>query len=568
MHKKIYSIIKINNFQNQLFIFGFLTLVGIIFETLGLAIIFPVLEIMSDSSKFQKYNFLKLKIHSNFLDGLILYLPLIIIIFYVLKSIYLVFLYWQQSKFSAKLGERISCNLYSNYLYKPYNFHLNKNSSELLRNIKIETIQFTEVIKSSLNIFLETLVLISILSLLIYIEPVASITMLLFGVLLSVFFSKFTSKKLERWGEIRQLVSINTTKTINHSFGAIKDVKIFELEDNFLQEFIHSNSKDVNIQKKMSTLAFIPRLFMEFVAVSGMMLFLFIIKLRGGNIQLLIPVLGIFLASAFRSIPSINRIITSIQFINFSKPVINLLIVEFKDFVDKFDKKRIFEPIEFKNLNIQNITFSYNTQSKPILKNVSLNIDKGDVIGIIGESGAGKSTFVDIILGINKVNNGDIKFNGQSIYEYKSEWFSQIGYIQQNVYLIDDSLASNIAFGIEKSNIDFNKLNSAIAQANLTEFVNQLPEGINTSVGERGLRISGGQRQRIGIARALYREPNFLVFDEATSNLDLNTEAVILDTIKNLSKSKTIVIIAHRQSTLVFCKDIYRVTNGGLNKEI
>ena len=174
---------------------------------------------------------------------------IIIIIFYILKSLYLVFLYWQQSKFSAKLGERISCNLYSNYLYKPYSFHINKNSSELLRNIKIETLQFTEVIKSTLNIFLETLVLMSILILLIYIEPIASISMLLFCVLLSVFFSKFTSKRLERWGQIRQAVSIDTTKTINHSLGAIKDVKIFELENNFLNEFINSNSKDVNIQK-------------------------------------------------------------------------------------------------------------------------------------------------------------------------------------------------------------------------------------------------------------------------------------------------------------------------------
>lgn len=381
MYKKIYNLIIINNFKNQLLIFGLFTVVGIFFETIGLAIIFPVLEVMSEPAKFQKYNFFNISVANNSLDGIILYLPIIIVIFYIIKSLYLVFLYWQQSKFSAKLGERVSCNLYSNYLYKPYSFHLNKNSSELLRNIKSETLQFTEVIKSSLNIFLETLVLISILSLLIYIEPIASITMLLFGVLLSVFFSKFTSKKLERWGEIRQSVSISTTKTINHSFGAIKDVKIFELENNFLQEFIHSNSKDVNIQKRMSTLAFIPRLFMEFVAVSGMMLFLFIIKLRGGNIQLLIPVLGIFLASAFRSIPSINRIITSIQFINFSKPVINLLINEFKDFTCINDKKIIPKPIDFENLKIQNIIFSYNTQSKPILNNVTLNIDKGDIIG-------------------------------------------------------------------------------------------------------------------------------------------------------------------------------------------
>jgi ABC-type multidrug transport system fused ATPase/permease subunit len=569
MYKKIYNLIIINNFQNQLFAFGLFTIIGIFFETFGLAIIFPVLEVMSDPTKFQKYNFFKISVPSNSLYGVILYLPIIIIIFYIIKSLYLVFLYWQQSKFSAKLGEKISCNLYSNYLYKPYSFHVNKNSTELLRNIKTETLQFTEVIKSTLNIFLESLVLTSILILLIYIEPIASVSMLLFCVLLSVFFSKFTSKRLERWGQIRQAVSINTTKTINHSLGAIKDVKIFELENNFLNEFIHSNSKDVNIQKKMSTLAFLPRLFMEFVAVSGLMLFLFIIKLRGGNIQLLIPVLGIFLASAFRSIPSINRIITSLQFINFSRPVINLLEGEFKDFSNKINDTIISETIEFTQLKIENITFSYDKiLSTPILKNVSLEINKGDIIGIIGESGAGKSTFVDIILGIYEVDSGRILFNNKLINEHKSEWFSQIGYIQQNVYLIDNTLASNIAFGIEKDKIDYNKLESAIQQANLQDFVNKLPNGINTTVGERGLRISGGQRQRIGIARALYREPNFLVFDEATSNLDYNTENVILETINNLSKTKTIIIIAHRQSTLVFCKYIYRVENGTLIKEI
>ena len=192
MYKKIYNLIIINKFQNQLFVFGLLTIVGIFFETFGLAIIFPVLEIMSDPTKFQKYNFFKISLPSNSLYGIILYLPICVIIFYIIKSFYLVFLYWKQSKFSAKLGERVSCNLYSNYLYKPYSFHLNKNSSELLRNIKSETLQFTEVIKSTLNIFLETLVLMSILILLIYIEPIASISMLLFGVLLSVFFFNYT----------------------------------------------------------------------------------------------------------------------------------------------------------------------------------------------------------------------------------------------------------------------------------------------------------------------------------------------------------------------------------------
>ena len=218
-------------------------------------------------------------------------------------------------------------------------------------------------------------------------------------------------------------------------------------------------------------------------------------------------------------------------------------------------------------LKIENITFSYDEFSEAVLKNVSLTINKGDIVGIIGESGAGKSTFVDIILGINSVNSGKIFFNDMLISDFRSEWFSQIGYIQQNVYLIDDTLASNIAFGIDKEKIDLNKLNLVIQQSNLFDFVNKLPDGINTEVGERGLRISGGQRQRIGIARALYREPNFLVFDEATSNLDVKTEKVILDTIKTLSKTKTIIIIAHRRSTLVFCSTIYKIEKGILIKD-
>ncbi len=565
MYKNIFYLIQINKFQKALITFFILMLLGIVFETLGLAIIFPVLDVMSNPTKILKYQGLGNSFTHNELLGLVNLLPIVIIIFYVLKSGYLVYLYWKQSEFSANLGEKISINLFSTYLKRPYSFHVNTNSSELHRNIKTETLQFTEVIKSLLNIVLESLVLVSIFLILMYVEPVASFSMLLFGILLSFLYSKVTSKKLERWGIIRQQVSGETSKIIYHAFGGIKDVKILELENFYLNKYKFQNSHDVSIQKKMSTVSFLPRLFLEFIAVSGLMLFILIVKVRGGSIALLIPVLGIFLASAFRTIPSINRIIASIQYINFSRPVIQLLYDEFLNFKsESINNAGLSKNEEFKELVISNLNFSYDNTSKLILSNINLTINKGDVIGLIGESGVGKSTLVDLLLGINRPNTGSLMFNNKDIFNSETRWNRQVGYIQQNVFLTDESLIANIALGIAPDDVDYEKLKEVIEQSQLTSFVNNLPEGLNSDVGERGLRISGGQRQRIGIARALYRNPNFLVFDEATSNLDLKTEEAIMKSIKKLSLFKTIVIIAHRKSALSFCSKIYKVEGGNL----
>jgi ABC-type multidrug transport system fused ATPase/permease subunit len=565
VYKNIFYLIHVNKFQKEFFIFSILMLIGIVFETLGLAIIFPVLEIMSSPDKIFKYKLLKDLLISDQLYAVVNLLPILIIMFYVIKSIYLVFLYWKQSEFSANLGEKISINLFATYLFRPYSFHLKINSSELHRNIKTETLQFTEVIKSLLNIFLESLVLISIIIILMYVEPFASFSMLTFGVLLSLIYSKFTSIKLEKWGQVRQGVSTETSKTIFHAFGGIKDVKILELEQFYLKKYKKYNDLDVGIQKKMSTISFLPRLFLEFIAVSGLMLFILIVKLRGGSIQLLIPVLGIFLASAFRTIPSINRIISSIQYINFSKPVIQLLKNEFLNFnLKSYSESNVNINEDFRQLIIEDLKFSYEKNSKIVLNNINLTINKGDIIGIIGESGAGKSTFVDLILGINQPNFGKLIFNGKNIFLPETKWNRQLGYIQQNVFLLDDTLVANIALGIDPEEVDYQKLNKAIEQSQLTSFVNDLPNGLNSNVGERGLRISGGQRQRIGIARALYRNPNFLVFDEATSNLDVQTEAAIMGSIKLLSLTKTIIIIAHRKSALLFCNKIFKIQNANL----
>jgi ABC-type multidrug transport system fused ATPase/permease subunit len=281
-----------------------------------------------------------------------------------------------------------------------------------------------------------------------------------------------------------------------------------------------------------------------------------------------IPTIGIFLAAAFRTIPSINRIIGAKQFLDFSKPVVNLLHREFNNFNQNLVKDNInpnFNP-NFKTLELINIDFQYNEASELILKNINLKINKLDVIGIIGESGAGKSTLIDIILGINTPTNGKIIYNNNDIVKNLYQWHKQIGYIQQSVFLIDDSLLKNIAFGVNDDLIDLDKVNYALNQSQLFDFVKSLPYGLNTIVGERGVRISGGQKQRIGIARALYNNPSILVFDEATSNLDINTENAIMSSISLLSQTKTIIIIAHRKSALTKCNRIFEIKGGFLTE--
>lgn len=572
MIRDIYNIINFNNFSKKLLKLALLMLLGIFFETLGLALLFPVLEIVGKPEIIQNYQLGRELLEIQFLNNsknLIITLTIFVILIYVLKSIFLTYLYWYQSKFSSKLGESIASNLLFNYLDKPYSFHLNKNSAELQRNIKVEVLQFTEVIKSGLTLILEILVIIGVGFLLFYIEPVGAIVLSIsFGSLMLIF-SKLTNRKLSDWGKIRQKVSNETTKTINHAFGGIKDIKILEVQDYFIKEFKIKNAMDVNIQTKMSTLGLLPRILLEFIAVSGLMSFILIVSIRGGDMTKVIPTIGIFLAAAFRTIPSINRIIGAKQFLDFSVPVVKLLNLEFSKFISpKLDvvlKKNI--NLKFEKLELKGIDFRYNDFSNYTLKNINLKINKLDVVGIIGESGAGKSTLVDIILGINSPTDGKIIYNDENdIKENLYQWHKHVGYIQQSVFLIDDSLLKNIAFGVDVDLINIEKVNNALRQSQLLDFINTLPDGLNTVVGERGVRISGGQKQRIGIARALYNDPGILVFDEATSNLDVKTENAIMSSISLLSLTKTIIIIAHRKSALTRCNKIFEIKNGSLSE--
>lgn len=543
-----------------------LVLIGMILEITSLGVIFPIINLITEPESIIKYTNSSFII--NFLNhtskfNLLAYGLFLLILIYIFKTIFLFYSIWYQNKFTSKISADISKKMYEGYLNLPYEFHLNRNSSHLARNVQSEVELFTGLTQAVIFLVSELSVIVGLAFLLISIEPEGAIFLIIFLGFLGYSFHKISKKYLKKWGEKRQFYSGEIRKNIMQGFGGIKDVKIFSKESYFLNQFNHDNKIYTSVQAKYSTIYQSPRLYLELLAIIGLSGLLFVMNLSGKSIESTIPSLGIFVASAFRMIPSINRIIASFQTFSFSKPVIDLLINEFKlfnnnDYINHGLKKFHFT----NNIIIKNLTFSYNGTNINILKDISLTIEKGETIGIIGESGSGKSTLVDILLGLLDFKNGEILIDSIRFDTLKKSWQNEIGYVPQSIFLLDDTIKKNIAFGINENEIDNKRVIQVIKLAELDDFVNNQPNGIESNVGERGAKLSGGQRQRIGIARALYNNPEILILDEATSALDNETELNIMTSIYKLKGKITIIIIAHRLSTLTNCDNIYRIKNG------
>ena len=452
------------------------------------------------------------------------------------------------------------------YLKQPYDFHLNRNSAILMRNIRKETSGFINGLKNILIIINESLILIAIIFFLLYFNYQITIILIALVSIVAFLFNKIISKKSIDYGKIHQFHDGKLNQTLHESFGSLKDIYLYNRSDNFLQRFIgHAEiSKKVGIYT--SIISSLPRHWLEIIFIISLTSIVLYSSYVLNDLNSALPLAGLFAISGIRLMPAVNKIIGSYQQINLSKASITLVYEELKlkknilvEKTEKFNEKKN----EFKSLLIKNLSFKYSNIDKFIFENVNFEIKKNSLIGFVGASGSGKTTLIDCLLGLLPPTSGKILFNNQNIYNDLKNWQSNIGYVPQNIYLMDASIQENIAIGINKRFIDIDRINLSLKLSNLDEFIKSLPDGLSTNVGEKGVKISGGQRQRIGIARALYNNPQILVLDEATNALDTATEEKFLNLINELKNQQnlTVVMITHRISTLNICNKIYKIEN-------
>ena len=550
----------------SMFLIFLLILVGMLFETLSVGIVLPILSPLQSSNLNDINPYLQhaARLFDNISHTkLITFVMLGMATLFILKSAFLSGMYWIQYKFVFKLQAELSKRLFEHYLHAPMTFHLSYNSANLIRNINQEVHLLTQgAIMATLAFLTESFVAIGIALLLLIIEPIGASIVLITLILVGTLFLNTTKTALERWGKERQKFDGLKIQMVQQGLGAIKDVKILGRERSFLNSFVIPNEIVAKIGVRISFLQTLPKIFLELFAILGLVILVLVMISKGKEISEVTAILGLFAAAAFRLLPSANRILGSAQSIRYNRAAVDLIYNELTNKVNNAISK-VIKKIEFsKCIEFNDVCFSYENSEKASLTNISVKISQGETIGVKGTSGAGKSTLVDTFLGLLAPQKGQILVDGEDIQPNLNSWQRKIGYVPQEIYLTDDTLKRNIAFGVPEAEINNNAVKAAVKAAQLDEVIKDTHFGLETVVGERGVRLSGGQRQRIGIARALYNNPDILVLDEATSALDIDTEASVMKGINALKKQKTIIIVTHRLSTIENCDRIFEIQKG------
>lgn len=541
-------------------------------ETFGIAMIIPLISVIT-SGNFIYQN----EISRQVLDILgnppreqiLIITMILIVIVFIIKNLIIGLFIWLQYNFAHKLQLSLSAKLYENYLKKNFLFHVKTNSSKLIRNTSNEPNTIRNAIMDLFIIIADLSIVIGLILLLIYFDPITNSYIIGSLILISSIFFLLIRNRVKKWGLIRLKMSGQSLKDLTQGYGGIKEIKILGKENFFLNIFTNNLKNLVNMNILNGFLKALPKLFLELLGIFILFSLIIILTLNAENsIEKIITSLSLFTLSIFKILPSLVRILSSAQNLRFRMASIELLSDEFKKF--KNDKNIKIDStstaISFvedpHQLEIKNLYFSYEQEGQKGLKDISCTIEKNSILGIFGPSGSGKSTLINLILGLIEPKNGKIFYNKKNIFENLKSWQSIIGLIPQNIYLIDDKIKNNIALGIEEKEIDINLLHRCIKMAELDQFIYNLPQGIETIVGERGARISGGELQRIGIARALYRNPKILILDEATSSLDAINEKKIMNTIESIKKGKIVILISHRQSIIEYCTKIIEIESG------
>lgn len=557
-------------------------LIGAVLETAGVGMVIPVMQMVLDEHAVEKSESLQMLcdiLHIAYDDSrtLIIVTMLALIMIFVLKNIFLFFQQKAQLKFVYTNQFATSRRMMINFMQRPYEYYLNADTSVIQRSITSDVNNMYGLILSLLQLFSEGIVFICLVgvSFVTDIWMTITVTVVLvaaLGVIMCVL-----KPIMKRAGEENQDYYSGLYKWIDQSVMGIKEIKIANKESYFINEYAKCGAGYVSAVQRYNLYNATPRLLIETLAIAGMIFYMMFQLVSGTEVKDIMPQVVALGVAAMRLIPCANRINNHLTSISYFEPffmgVSDNLQEEIRDESINYDESAYRKKTEVEKLNIEDkielkdIVFKYPNTETFIFDHAYMEIPIGQAVGIVGTSGAGKTTVVDILLGLLHVQEGEILADGVEVREHYQSWLKNIGYIPQTIFMIDSTIRKNVAFGFADEDIDDDKVWRALKEAQLDEFVKGLPEGLDTSIGERGIRISGGQRQRIGIARALFEDPEVLVLDEATSALDNETEAAIMDSINRLHGKKTLIIIAHRLQTIEKCDMVYRVENGKVSRE-
>ncbi len=549
--------------------------IGAFVELLGVSAVMPLINVaMQPETIDEKWYFILISKYTGITDAnqMILFLAVLLIIIYILKNIYVMAMYSLQYRFVFNNQQRLSVRMMKSYMQQDYLFHVSKNVAEFQRNITSDVNGFFTVALNVLQFLAEFSVSAVLVIFLLIQDWVSTIAVAALLFLFMGIFTIFFKKVLVKIGEENRQTNVLISKWLLQAFSGIKEIKVTNREKFFVANYNESYKKFAKIQRQQSILTYMPKPVMETVCICSLMLAMIIkIAVMKSDIVSFVTTLSVFAVAAFRMLPSFNKITGYISSMMFNKTAIDSVYRDLKEIEQLMERKTIEQEDTVnitlnKSIRFNDVSFHYSESDKWILKNANLEIQKNTSIALIGASGAGKTTAADLILGILEPQEGTVTIDGVDIKKCMRSWHEDIGYIPQVIYLMDDNICANVAFGIPESEIDDTRIEKALREAQLDQFVQALPDGLDTMIGDRGVKLSGGQRQRIGIARALYRNPNVLVLDEATSALDSDTEREVMEAIDGLHGTRTLIVIAHRLSTIRKCDKIYEVGNGGFTE--
>lgn len=544
-------------------------IVGATVELLGVGLIVPVLAIVSEpdwAGKHPTTADLLARTGITTREGAAMAALAALVLAYLTKTIVIGWLSHLQAKLVFDVERRFSTLLFTSYLSREWSFHLNHNSSELIRNVRSETGTCSYVMMAMLNLVADSIVVTALVGLMLVVEPLAAIATGFLALGFGAAFQVALRPRLARWGDVRQFYDELRFRHLQQGLGAIREVQLLNKQRHFVEQFDSSTRQQLHAFQRQTLVQQFPRLGLELLAVSAMSLVVGVMIARGRTLGELVPTLAMFAAASMKILPCASKIIGSISMIQYAAPSVRIVQQEIAAATPQSeqDGQRTAAEPPSGPIALCNVRFRYPDAHRDAVSGISLEIPLGAMVGFIGTSGSGKSTLMDLLLGLLKPSEGTIRVGGVDIQSCIRGWQSQVGYVPQTIFLTDESLRRNIAFGEQDDAIDDRRIRRAIQDAQLTAFIDSLPAGLDTAVGERGVRLSGGQRQRIGIARALYHEPTVLVLDEATSALDGPTEREFMDAVRSLQGTKTIIIVAHRLSTVEQCDTIWRLEAGSV----